>query len=74
MAQNKERYDQKIRCNVVECIHNCIEDSTCRLEKIQVCPCHAVLNKEEAMPRDVTACASYQNAGDLNIVEITGRD
>ncbi len=72
MSKNKEN-DQKIKCNVSRCLHNCIEDCTCRLEKIQVCPCSSKLN-EDALPRDTTACASYQNAGDLNIVEITGRD
>lgn len=29
---------QKIDCNVTNCTHNCIEDSTCRLNKIQVSP------------------------------------
>lgn len=72
MSKNKE-YDQKIRCNVGGCIHNCVLDSTCRLEKIQVCPCTSKLS-DDALPRDKTACASYENAGDLNYVEITGRD
>lgn len=72
MSKN-EKYDQKIKCNVAECLHNCIEDSSCRLEKIQVCPCTSKL-EEEALPRDKTACASFLNAGDLNVVEITGRD
>lgn len=72
MSKN-EKYDQKIKCTVAECLHNCIEDCSCRLEKIQVCPCSSKL-EENSLQRDKTACASYQNAGDLNITEITGRD
>ncbi|CCZ56229.1 unknown [Clostridium sp. CAG:1219] len=70
---DKEKNDQKIKCNVSECVHNCIEDCSCRLEKIQVCPCTSKID-EGAPQRDKTACASFYNAGDLNVTEITGRD
>lgn len=73
MSKDNNYSNQKIKCNVGECVHNCIQDCTCRLEKIQVCPCSSKL-EEDSLPRDKTACASYQNAGDLNITEITGRD
>ena len=29
----------RIKCNVTKCVHNCIEDSTCRLDSIVVCEC-----------------------------------
>ncbi len=64
-------YKQKIECNVAHCAHNCIEDCTCRLDKIQVCPCNTKANESAD---DTTACASYKFCGDLNVTEITGRD
>ena len=32
-----EKDGNKIKCNVVKCVHNCIDDSTCRLNTIKVC-------------------------------------
>ena len=56
-------YYQKIECNVNECTHNSIEDSTCKLDRIQVCPC---LVKGDKTSEDETACAMYSYSGDLN--------
>ena len=64
-------YKQKILCNVAHCTHNCIEDSTCRLNKILVSPCTTKANESAD---ETTSCASYKYCGDLNIAEITGRD
>lgn len=50
---------QKIKCNVSDCTHNCIEDSTCRLKSIQVKPCSHKITKD---PLKDTACASYEYA------------
>ncbi|MBR5227478.1 MAG: DUF1540 domain-containing protein [Clostridia bacterium] len=50
---------QKIKCNVSDCTHNRLEDSTCRLETIQVCPCGS---KTTTDPLKDTACASYEYA------------
>jgi len=57
---------QKITCNVNECAHNCIEDSTCRLEKIHVTPC---ITKDKKAPEDATACAMFSDIGHLNAEE-----
>jgi len=54
---------QKISCNVNECAHNCIEDSTCRLEKIHVTP---RITKDKNAPEDSTACAMFSDIGYLN--------
>lgn len=62
---------QKIKCNVTECTHNCIEDSTCRLECIKV---GVMSDKVKANNEDETCCNSYNFGGDLNKTEITGRD
>lgn len=62
---------QKIKCGVTDCIHNCIDDSTCRLECITV---NVVSNRRHASDIDGTCCKSYYNGGDLNKAEITGRD
>ena len=62
---------QKIKCNVSECTHNCIEDSTCRLECIKV---GVMSDKVNAKCEDETCCNSYDFGGDLNKTEITGRD
>lgn len=64
-------YKQKIQCNVAHCTHNCIDDCTCRLDKILVSPCTVKANESA---EDTTACASYRFCGDLNITEIVGRD
>ena len=56
-------YHQKIQCNVTECAHNSLEDSTCRLDKIQVST-GRIKNKE--LPEDETACLMYSNSGYLN--------
>ena len=62
---------QKIMCSVTDCIHNCIDDSTCRLESIKV---NISSNNRKAGCQEDTCCKSYDYAGDLNEVEITGRD
>ena len=49
--------EQKIKCNVNDCTYNCLEDSTCRLEQILVCPCRVDYTKD---PLKDTACASYK--------------
>ena len=49
-------YHQKIECNVSSCAHNCLEDSTCRLDRIMVKPCY--LNQSRT-PEGDTACGSY---------------
>jgi len=54
---NKNPGDQKIKCNVSDCTHNCIENSTCRLEEIQVCPCSHNATKDALKD---TACSSYE--------------
>lgn len=51
--------EQKIKCNVSDCTHNCIKDSTCKLEQIQVCPCSSSITKDALKD---TACASYEYA------------
>ena len=48
---------QKIKCDVVECTHNCIKDSTCMLDEISVCNCSYDKTKD---PLKDTACGSYQ--------------
>lgn len=63
--------EQKIQCTVSDCAHNCLEDSTCRLEKIQVCPCG---HKGNAEKQEDTLCGSYHFAGNLNAKEILGGD
>lgn len=60
---------QKIECNVTECSHNCLEDCTCKLDRIQVCPCRV---KGDKTPEDETACAMYSYSGNLNSKEIIG--
>lgn len=62
---------QKINCNVSDCTHNCIDDSTCRLESIKV---GVMSDKVKANCEDGTCCNSYNFCGDLNETEITGRD
>jgi hypothetical protein len=62
---------QKIKCNVTDCMHNCIDDSTCRLECINV----GIMNeKSKAKTEDDTCCNSYNFCGDLNEKDITGRN
>ncbi|MDD3303868.1 MAG: DUF1540 domain-containing protein [Clostridia bacterium] len=71
----KEKSDkkgsQKIMCGVTDCAHNCIDDSTCRLEAIKV---NVMQDNRKAECEDGTCCKSYDYAGDLNETEITGRD
>ncbi|MCX8074252.1 MAG: DUF1540 domain-containing protein [Clostridia bacterium] len=57
------KYSQRIECNVTNCTHNCIDDSTCRLDKIQVAPCGPRGSK---VAEDETLCSSYLYIGDLN--------
>lgn len=63
-------YHQKIECNVSSCAHNCLEDSTCRLDRIMVKPCLGVQDKT---PEGQTACGSYFYIGQMNIVQRLGR-
>ena len=63
-------YHQKIECSVSSCAHNCLEDSTCRLDRIMVKPCY--LNQSRT-PDGETACGSYFYVGKMNIVERLGR-
>lgn len=69
--EQKQEGSQKIECGVRECVHNCIEDSTCRLNCIKV---NVMNEKNKAECPDETCCKSYHYAGDLNVAEITGRD
>lgn len=62
---------QKIKCSVADCTHNCLEDSTCRLECIKV---SVMKDRPEAKCEEGTACCSYDFGGDLNQAEMTGRD
>ncbi len=68
---SKKENDLKIECNVVDCVHNCIENCTCRLDKIRVCNC---TGDKFAKEKDGTACSSYYYAGDLNQEGVSGRD
>lgn len=61
---SKNEGNQKIKCNVVQCAHNSVEDCTCRLDSIKVCQCDTHVKKDF---KDDTACASYDYAGDLNV-------
>lgn len=63
-------YHQKIECNVSTCAHNCLEDSTCRLDRIMVRPC---IGNESRAPEDKTACGSYFYIGEMNVAERIGR-
>lgn len=56
---NKKNEGQKIGCTVSECMHNNINDCTCRLDAISVCPCSANITKD---PLKDTACGSYEYA------------
>ena len=69
--KNSEQGNQKIKCGVTDCVHNCIENSTCRLDSIKV---NVVSDQTKAGSKDGTSCKSYDYAGDLNETEITGRD
>ncbi len=46
--------DDRIKCNVSKCLHNCIDDSTCRLNSIKVCEC--MNDKKSKNREDQTAC------------------
>lgn len=48
---------QKIKCDVADCTHNCIKDSTCMLDEIEVCNCSYSKTKD---PLKDTACSSYE--------------
>ncbi|MEG2348740.1 MAG: DUF1540 domain-containing protein [Clostridia bacterium] len=69
MSKKKEE-SKKINCNVCECSHNCMEDCTCKLESINVCPC---TTKKTQDPLKDTACGSYEYSGNLNAEEITSK-
>lgn len=49
--------DQRIKCTVSECMHNSVQDSSCRLKSINVSPCSSDVNKD---PKASTACLSYK--------------
>lgn len=63
-------YTQKIECTVSSCAHNCLEDSTCRLDRIKVKPTTLENSKNS---ENQTLCGSYNNIGELNTVERIGR-
>lgn len=73
MSKNEKKkvVTPKIECNVVDCMHNCIENSTCKLDAIRVCNC---TGDKYAKKEDGTACSSYDYAGDLNEEGVSGRD
>lgn len=58
---------QKIKCNVTNCTHNCLDDCTCRLDEIHVASC--INKKRESQKEDITMCNSFQDIGDLNVEE-----
>lgn len=55
---------QKIQCTVTECAHNCLEDSTCRLDKILVS--HELTQNHEDL-KDKITCSMYSYSGNLNV-------
>ncbi len=57
MEKKQVKGGQKIKCDVTECTHNCIQDSTCMLDEIFVCNCS--YDKTKDALKD-TACASYE--------------
>ena len=71
MSEKNTKCSQKIMCGVTDCLHNCIDDSTCRLDSIKV---NISSEGNKAGCKEGTCCISYDYAGDLNEVEITGRD
>lgn len=62
--------DLRIKCNVAKCVHNCIDDSTCRLDTIKVQEC--MNDRGSSKREDQTACGSYEYIGNLNKSEILG--
>lgn len=59
MKQNpktKNFSNQKIKCDVMDCAHNCNPDCICELETIKVCTC---TDGNEAKTHEGTACGSY---------------
>ena len=68
--RNMRKGDDRIKCNVAKCVHNCIDDSTCRLNSIKVCECMNDKNSKER--EEQTACGSYEYSGNLNQSEILG--
>lgn len=56
-------YHQRIKCNVVECVHNSLESSTCRLDEIIVT--HGKTRNDNDTD-DETACGMYKFIGNLN--------
>lgn len=65
-----EKRSGKIKCNVSKCAHNCIDDSTCRLDSIMVCEC--MNDKKSSIKEDQTSCGSYYYSGNLNSSEVLG--
>lgn len=57
MENLKNGGNQKIKCTVADCTHNCISDCTCMLNDINVCPCRTTMTKDAIKD---TACASYE--------------
>ncbi len=66
MEENKHTHsgDQKIKCSVVSCTHNCVDNCTCMLDKIIVCPCSL---EAEGDKDTETCCGNYENCGNENI-------
>lgn len=70
-GDEKMKYeDLRILCNVTKCVHNCIDNSTCRLDSIKVREC--MNDKKSDKKEDQTACGSYEYVGNLNESEILG--
>lgn len=69
VEDKKNESIQKIKCNVTDCLHNCIDDSSCRLDCIKV---GIMSNKTKAKCEDGTCCTSYDFGSNLNESEKTG--
>ncbi len=49
----------KIKCNVSSCENNCVENCSCTLENITICPCHNIEEGEENIEKE-SFCDSYK--------------
>ena len=55
-SKTKNYSNQKIKCDVKDCAHNCNSECICELETIKVCSC---IDGDEAKTTEGTACKSY---------------